>query len=106
MVHNGYNTLTKKNVATIKIGKYRCQHCKNNVQETREFFENLLQFLHENILPMILKMRWNKMSYRAIEEVLEHILPIGKDVIYALVQETIQATESPEVKKSLPNPWV
>ena len=44
-------------------------------------------------------MRWNKMSYRAIEEVLEHILPIGKDVIYALVQETIQATESPEVKK-------
>jgi hypothetical protein len=99
MVHNGYNTLTKKNVATLKIGKYRCQYCKKNVQESREFFEELLKFLHDNILPMILKMRWNKMSYRGIEEVLEHIFPMGKDVIYALVQETIQATESPEVKK-------
>lgn len=107
MVHNGYNTLTKKNVATLKIGKYRFQHCKNNVQETREFFEALLKFLHDNILPMILKMRWNKMSYRGIEEVLEHILPIGKDVIYTLVQESIQVIESPEVKKkNLPNPWI
>ena len=99
MVHNGYNTLTKKNVASLKIGKYLCQHCKKNVQESREFFDTLLKFLHDNILPMILKMRWNKMSYRGIEEVLEHILPIGKDAIYTLVQEMISESESPEPKK-------
>lgn len=99
MVHNGYNTLTKKNVATLKIGKYRCQQCKKNLQESREFFETLLKFLYENILPMILKMRWNKMSYRGIEEVIEHILPIGKDTIYFLVQEMISTIESPEPKK-------
>lgn len=99
MVHNGYNTLTKKNVATLKIGKYRCQYCKKNLQESREFFETLLKFLQDNITPMILKMRWNKMSYRGIEEVLEHIFPIGKDTIYSLIQETISSIELPETEK-------
>lgn len=99
MVHNGYNTLTKKNVATLKIGKYRCQHCKKNLQESREFFETLQKFLQDNITPMILKMRWNKMSYRGIEEVLEHIFPIGKDTIYSLIQETISSMEPPDTGK-------
>lgn len=96
MVHNGSNSLTKKNIATLKIGKYRCLNCKKNIQESREFFETLLLFLQENIAPMVLKMRWNKMSYRGIEEVLEHILPIGKDTIYELVRATIESTELPE----------
>lgn len=74
--------------------------------ESREFFETLVTFLHDNIFPMILKMQWNKMSYRGIEEVLEHILPIGKDAIYTLVQEMISAIEFPEPKKNLSNPWI
>ncbi|MDO8873410.1 MAG: hypothetical protein Q7V05_11885, partial [Methanoregula sp.] len=27
MVHNGSNTYTKKDVCSLKIGKYRCPHC-------------------------------------------------------------------------------
>ena len=95
MVHNGSNSLTKKNIATLKIGKYRCLHCKTNIQESREFFDKLQIFLQENIAPMILKMRWNKMSYRGIEEVLEHIFPIGKDTIYELVRATIESNQLP-----------
>ena len=99
MNHNGSNTLSKKNVARLKVGKYQCPKCKMNIQESREFFENLYTFLQDAIAPMVLKMRWNKMSYRGIEEVLEHIFPIGKDTIYELVRETIESTQLPEQEK-------
>ena len=99
MNHNGSNTLSKKNVARLKVGKYQCPNCKMNIQESREFFENLHTFLQDTIAPMVLKMRWNKMSYRGIEEVLEHIFPIGKDSIYELVRATIESTQLPEQEK-------
>lgn len=100
MVHNGSNSLTKKNIATIKIRKYRCLHCGTNIQESRDFFDKLLKYLQDNIAPMILKMRWNKLSYRGIEEVLAHILPIGKDTIYQIVRNTIESIQLPEYESN------
>ncbi len=41
MVHNGSNTLTKKNVATLKIGKYRCQQCKKIYKNHANFLKHL-----------------------------------------------------------------
>jgi transposase-like protein len=34
MNHNGSNTLSKKNVAQLKVGKYKCPKCNLNIQES------------------------------------------------------------------------
>lgn len=62
------------------------------MQESRLFFMNLCNFVYSHISPLLLKMRWNKMSFRGIAECFEHIFPIEKDTIYSLINTMISST--------------
>ena len=45
MVHNGFNSYTKKGLGTIKNGKYLCNSCNNILEEDRSVWENLKSLL-------------------------------------------------------------
>ena len=40
MNQNGYNEYTKKNLGTIKIGKYQCPCCDENLEEDKNYLPN------------------------------------------------------------------
>jgi len=41
MNHNGHNKYTKKNLGTIKIGKYLCPCCQEPVEEDKSVWEKI-----------------------------------------------------------------
>jgi transposase-like protein/GTP cyclohydrolase I len=98
MVHNGYNYRQKKNYVKIKIGRYLCPKCETSLQETAEFFSDILDFLKGPIRTVVLKMRSSKASYRDIADVMDSIIPMGKDQIYNIIEQIIEQTvvEEPE----------
>jgi transposase-like protein len=98
MVHNGYNYRQKRNYVKIKIGKYKCPKCKTNLQETAEFYLDIINFLKGPIKTLVLKMRAAKASYRDIASIMDSIIPMEKDQIYNIIEQIVDQTivEEPE----------
>ena len=98
MTRNGSNKRTKKGIITLKIGKYHCPNCHKNTQESPELFEKLVQYVREKILPLLVTIRSEKVSYRGIEEIMGFLIPLGKDSAYGLIQGFIESAEFPELE--------
>ena len=100
MVHNGYNYRQKMNYLKIKIGKYQCPKCKKNLQESAEFYHEILKFLNGPIKTVVLKMRAAKASYRDIADIMVSIIPMGKDQIYKIIEQIVELTsiEEPDIQ--------
>ena len=100
MVHNGSNTYTKKDVCTLKIGKYHCLHCNTNSQTSVAIFKKLVRFIQNHIIPLLVKMRYQKVSYRGIEDIMDCIFPMGKDTIFALIKSAIERSDLPKPEET------
>jgi len=100
MVHNGSNTYTKKDVCTLKIGKYHCLHCNTNSQTSVAIFKKLVRFIQNHIIPLLVKMRYQKVSYRGIEDIMYCIFPMGKDTIFALIKSAIERSDLPKPEET------
>lgn len=96
MIRNGHNVRQKKGLITLKIGKYHCNECGKNIQESTEFFVELLRFIQELITPLVATIRTEDVCYRGIENIMQFIYPIGKDTAYKLIQNCIESAELSE----------
>ncbi|NKQ38217.1 MAG: hypothetical protein HF967_01840 [Methanosarcinales archaeon] len=68
MVHNGYNSYTKKGMGHIKIGKYICKPCGCSTEEDRSVWEEL-KTLFTNLMKDLYKvLRLNHVAYNAISK--------------------------------------
>ena len=53
MNHNGYNEYTKKNLGTIKIGKYECPCCEEALEEDKSVWEKIKTEFFSELPPPI-----------------------------------------------------
>ena len=79
MVHNGFNTYSKKNLGSIRIGKYKCPNCQSNQEEPKQFWLNLLSQIKEYLTSFALTCRNYNVSYKGIAEISKFLIPHGKD---------------------------
>lgn len=100
MNHNGYNIYTKKNLGSVKIGRYLCPFCGELSEENREFWESLKQEFFSALNPIYQILRTHHVSYTGISQVMEHIFPRGKDTILRAFTDSVEETVVPPLKVS------
>jgi len=98
MSHNGYNTYTKKNLGSVKIGRYICPVCRESYEEGREFWENMKTEFFDVLNHVYQILRANHVSYDGISALMDAIFPMGKDTILRAFNDSMDEAEVPVVE--------
>ncbi|MBU4534964.1 MAG: hypothetical protein KKF16_03875 [Euryarchaeota archaeon] len=70
MNHNGYNTYYKKNLGSVKIGRYIYPICCEPHEESREFWENMKTEFFSALNPIYQILRVKHVSYEGISDLM------------------------------------
>jgi len=100
MNHNGYNKYTKKNLGTIKIGKYLCPCCQEPVEEDKSVWEKIKTEFFNQLRKIYRLLRNNNVSYQAISEIMKLIFPQSKGTVFRGFIESMEEVEIPENGKA------
>jgi hypothetical protein len=100
MNHNGHNKYTKKNLGTIKIGKYLCPCCEEPLEEDRSVWEKIKSEFFNQIRRIYRLLRNNNVSYQAISEIMKLIFPQSKGTVFRGFVESMEEVEIPEIGKA------
>lgn len=77
--HNGYDYARKKHFGKARIGKQRCLNCGHTIREDKSFWKKLLTNWQETLSDIICALRNSDVAWRAIEFIMDVIVPMGKD---------------------------
>ena len=98
MVHNGFNNYTKKQIGTIKIGKYLCPNCGNNIEEERGMWEELKTCFFEFLSELYKRLRLNHVGYDAISNIMQLIFPQSKSTVFRDFTNSMENIEVPPLE--------
>ena len=100
-VHNGYNRYTKKGMGTIKIGKYSCNFCGENLEEDRSVWEKLKNMFSDLRGEIYQVLRLNHVSYSAISDIMHLIFPQSKSTVFRGFNHAMYNTDVPPLEDVL-----
>jgi len=95
MNHNGYNTYSKKNLGSVKIGRYICPLRGEPGEESREFWEKMKTEFFSVLDHVYQILRVNHVSYEDISALMEAIFPRGKDTILRAFNDSMEEADFP-----------
>ena len=101
MVHNGSNSYTKKGIGRIKIGKYTCKQCHENLEEDRSVWEQLKTLFIDLLGELYQTLRLNHVAYNAISRLMRLIFPQSKSTIFREFNRSMENTEIPPLENVL-----
>ena len=101
MMHNGFNSYTKKGLGTIKIGKYLCKSCDKLIEEDRSVWENLKTLFSELLGELYQMLRINHVSYNSISDIMQLIFPQSKSTVFREFNLAIENVEIPPLENVL-----
>lgn len=78
---NGWDTLTRKDLVTIKVGKFRCVPCDLSIQSDLSFWERLIIEWEETIAQFFLRLADRDVALRVISTLMDFLVPMSKDSI-------------------------
>nr|QNO46605.1 hypothetical protein OEAKOMNL_00006 [Methanosarcinales archaeon ANME-2c ERB4] len=93
MNHNGYNEHCKKGLGSVKIRRYLCPICKEPLEESRSFWEQLKTDFSSVLENIYQRFRIHNVSYDGISAVMELIFPRGKDTTHNDFTNSIEILE-------------
>ncbi|AAM30894.1 ISNCY-like element ISMma11 family transposase [Methanosarcina mazei] len=99
MVHNGYNPHTKQGLGEINIGRYKCSNCGRTYEEDYSFWGDLKALLFDSFNDFFKLLRYHKVSYDGISDIMEFIYPRSRSTILRafykeMEQETVPFSEN------------
>ena len=100
-VHNGYNNYTKKGIGTIKIGKYLCNSCGENLEEDRSVWVKLKNIFLDLLGEVYQVLRLNHVSYSGISDIMHLIFPQSKSTVFRGFNHAMYNTEIPPLEDVL-----
>lgn len=99
MTYNGHNTYTKKNLGSIKIGKYQCPVCKKVLEEERSIWEKIKANFFNQIRRIYRQLRNAHVSYQAISDIIKLIFSQSRGSVYREFNESMEEVEIPKIEK-------
>jgi len=100
MNHNDYKNYTGKNMSSVKIGSCVCPFCGLLDEENREFWEDMKTEFFSALKPIYQTLRAHHVSYEGISQVMKHIFPQGKDIIFHAFTDSIEEAVVPPLECS------
>jgi transposase len=98
MNHNGYNTYRKKNLGSVRIGRYVCPFCGCTAEEERSFWEKMKDEIFSFLDQIYHVLMNNHLSSRGSSDVMSFIFPGGKDMIYNAFNRSVEMAEIPSIR--------
>lgn len=95
---NGYNTVTKRNIASIKVGKYVCPSCGNIHHTDINFWIEQKSLISQVMGKLLIYLKNGGCGFRRMEAISQFILPFGKTSLFNQFKKIVEFTEykSPE----------
>lgn len=101
MNKNGYNVYTKKNLGSIKIGRWICPVCYKSLEEDRSFWENMKDNVFEALEHLVSLLRKYHVSYIGASEIISMFFNRSKESVRLMFKDKIERMPDPEIETPL-----
>lgn len=97
-VRNGWDELTRKDLVSIKVGKFCCSHCGVNIKKDISFWEQFIDSWEGTLSELFLRLSDRDVALRAVSTIMDFIRPMSKDSVLRRVFNAITKLIMPKFK--------
>jgi len=101
MNKNGYNTYTKSNLGSVKIGRWKCPMCPCSLEEDHSFWVRLIDEAMQSLAYMACLLRKHNVSYHGASEILSLIFNRSKETVRLMFNKAIGNIDIPACEPPL-----
>lgn len=94
---NGWDPITRKNLFTLKIGRFRCKNCGYEVQKDLNIFTRILDDWYDTLHNFFLRLKDRDVALRVISELMEFLAPMSKDTVLRKLCKALKQLVIPEI---------
>jgi hypothetical protein len=98
-IRNGWDPLTRKNLFTLKIGKFHCKHCDKPVRSDLSFWNTFIDEWETTLTSFFLSLIDRDVAVRVISKIMDFIKPMSKDSVLRRVFSAIEKLVLPKVNQ-------
>ncbi|MFW6247460.1 MAG: hypothetical protein ACOC22_04805 [bacterium] len=95
---NGWDPITRKNLFTLKIGRFRCPCCSNEIKKDLSIFTKILDDWHETLSNFFLRLSDRDVALRVISDLMDFLAPMSKDKVLNYISCAVQKLIIPEIE--------
>jgi hypothetical protein len=95
---NGWDPITRKNLMTLKIGRFRCPCCGYEIKKDLSLFTKILDEWYKTLSDLFLKLSDRDVALRVISELMNFLAPMSKDTVLRKICSAIKQLVIPEVQ--------
>lgn len=97
-VRNGWDELTRKDLVSIKVGKFCCSCCGVSIKKDVSFWEKFVDSWEETLSGLFLRLADRDVALRAMSTIMDFIMPMSKDSVLRRVFNAITKLIIPKFK--------
>lgn len=97
-IRNGWDPLTRKDLFTLKIGRFRCSHCGHEIKKDLSFWNKFINSWEDTISAFFLRLSDRDVALRAISEIMDFLSPMSKDSVLRRILAAIKRLIIPTIE--------
>ena len=97
-VRNGWDHLTRADLVTIKIGRFRCTFCGKEHQKDLSFWEQFVSEWEKTLSSFFLRLADRDVAVRVMSDLMEFLAPMSKDSVLRRIFNAINELVLPAFK--------
>lgn len=95
---NGWDPITKRNLLTLKIGRFRCPACGYEVTKDTSLFTKILDDWYDTLSNFFLRLSDRDVALRVISELMDFLAPMSKDTVLRKICLALKQLIIPEIE--------
>ncbi len=97
-LRNGWDKITRKNIFTLKIGKFICPKCEKTIRSDLSFWEKLIEDWNQSLSSFFLRLHDRDVALRVISDLMNFLTPMSKDSVLRKICQSIKQLIIPKIK--------
>lgn len=94
---NGWDPITRKNLLTLKIGRFRCPICGHEIKKDLNLFTKILDEWYDTLHNFFLRLKDKDVALRVISELMDFLAPMSKDTVLRKICSALEQLVIPEI---------
>ena len=95
---NGWDPITRKNLFTLRIGRFRCPICGHEIKKDLSIFTKILDDWHSTLSDFFLRLSDRDVALRVISDLMDFLSPISKDTVLRRLCHAVKGLVIPEIQ--------
>lgn len=95
---NGWDPITRKNLLTLKIGRYRCPICGAEIKKDLSLFTKIIDEWYNTLSNFFLRLSDRDVALRVISELMDFLAPMSKDTVLRRICLALKQLVIPEIQ--------